>query len=747
VQVSCALSFKRLSTLLPAVNVYSRYYGVVKNGCVTVVKSTSSSQPELPEQFESRSSVISKDPRTSFNLLKDKWRICLGVGLGGGAIALGILWYRLETSIPDSIANVASYARPDTLTIKAADGTVLKEVGAVTHEKIALETLPDIVEQAFIASEDRRFYRHHGVDLRGIARAFVVNLKAGDAVEGGSTITQQLARMAFLDREKKIWRKLKEVRIASEIEHNLTKPKILETYLNLVYLGAGSYGVADAAWVYFGKSPQELTLAEAATLAGIVPAPSVYSPLRDRELAIQRRNLVIDRLAQQKFISPETAKTAKNSELVLNPKQPRRLQRQASYFTNYIETELPKYVSPEVLAAGGVVVETTLDTQWQKAAELTVSYGLDNYGKWQKFQQAALVAIDPRTGGIKAMVGGRDFGDNQYNRVTQAQRQPGSTFKTFVYTAAIASGVSPYQSYFDGEYSVDGYKPRNHQDRYRYTEVSLYDALAASINIVALRTMMDVGWNPTIELAHKMGIKSELKPTYSLALGAWEVNLLELTNAYATLADRGQHRENYGIARILDAQGQVIYRANFQPTQAIDRATADMMNWMLQSVVERGTGIPAQIGRSVAGKTGTSDESRDLWFIGYIPQVTAGVWLGNDDNKPTNGTSGVAAEMWRKFMLQIVSDLPVENFPERPPLTGRTATIKAEAIKPKSTYYRRKATSTYPSSVYRQPTQSSPATPTPHLPKTGKLNKIYIAPNHPINDPNRDWVKERLGRE
>jgi penicillin-binding protein 1A len=720
------------------------------------VKSTSSSQPELPEQIESPSQIRSQQsrilPRLS-NKYGNWLRLCLAFGLGGGTIALGGLWYRLETSLPDSIANVASYARPDTLTIKAVDGTVLKEVGAVTHDKITLETLPDIVEQAFIASEDRRFYKHRGIDLRGIARAFVVNLKAGDAVEGGSTITQQLARMAFLDREKKIWRKLKEVRIASEIEQNLTKPKILETYLNLVYLGAGSYGVADAAWVYFGKSPQELTVAEAATLAGIVPAPSVYSPLHHRELAIQRRNLVLDRLVQQGFMSQETAEIAKNSELVLNPKQPKRLQRQASYFTNYIETELPKYVSPEVLAAGGVVVETTLDPNWQKAAEFTVNYGLDNYGKWQKFQQAAIVAIDPRTGGIKAMVGGRDFGDNQYNRVTQAQRQPGSTFKPFVYTAAIASGVSPYKSYFDGEYSVDGYKPRNHHDRYRYAEVSLYDALAASINIVALRTMMDVGWNPAIELAHKMGIKSELKPTYSLALGAWEVNLLELTNAYATLADRGQYHENYGIARILDARGKVIYQANFQPTQAIDRATADMMSWMLQGVVNQGTGIPAQIGRPVAGKTGTSDESRDLWFIGYIPQITAGVWLGNDDNKPTNGTSGVAAEMWRKFMLQIIDDLPVENFPERPPLTGRTATIKAEAIKPKSSYYQRQATSTYyrrsysyPGSVYLQPTQSSQAAPTPHIPKTGKLNKIYIAPNHPINDPNRDWVKERLGR-
>lgn len=735
------------------------------------MKLTFNSQSELPNNSERGRQLLSKT--TTKNAKKNrfksannwKWlRISLTIGLGSTAIAIGWFWYKLESSLPASVDDVPSYARPNTLTIKAADSTVLKEIGPATHEKIELEKIPDLVYRAFIASEDKRFYQHRGVDYRGIARAAIANLQARSAVEGGSTITQQLARIAFLNQEKRLWRKLKEARIASAIEHSLSKAEILETYLNLVYLGSGAYGLADAAWVYFGKSPQDLNIAEAATLAGVVPAPSVYSPFTNPELAKQRRNLVLSRMAQSGFISTAEAERAKAAAMVTNRHHPKRLNRQASYFTNYIEKELPKYVAPEILEAGGVTVETTLNLKWQKAAETTVNYSLEQYGKWQKFKQAAIVALDPRTGAITAMVGGQDFGDNQYNRVTQAQRQPGSTFKTFVYTTAIASGFSPYKSYLDAEYFVDGYQPKNYRDRYRGVYVSIYDALVTSINTIALRTMIDVGWNPTIEIAQKMGIKSELKPTYSLALGAWEVNLLELTNAYGTLANKGIYREAHGISRIRDRQGEIVYEANFKPQTAIDEPTAAMMTWMLQGVVQAGTAIPAQIGRPAAGKTGTSDDSRDLWYIGYIPQATAGVWLGNDDNTPTNSTSGVAAEMWRKFMLEVVEEMPIEAFPPRPPLTGRATTIATEAIKPKRSYYNTQPqavpvyrTRYIPRQTYTQPAATpAPApkpepvatpTPQPPRPKITKPQKIYVPESHPINDPNRDWVKERLGRE
>ena len=730
-----------------------------------------SSHQQDSSSFKVDSSIRS-DRQRGRSRKSNRLVILLGILLGccGSAIALITLERRLEASIPESVADVSSYARPNTLTIKANDGSILKEIGEVSHEKIKLQATPDYLAQAFVASEDERFFQHNGIDPRGIARAVVVNIKAQDAKEGASTITQQLARMAYLTQEKKIWRKLKEMKIASKIEAHLSKNEILETYLNLVYLGAGSYGVADAAWVYFAKTPQELTLSETATLAGIVPAPSVYSPFRNLDLATQRRNLVLSRMVAAGYITEATATEARQQPIVTNRKQPKRLQRKSQYFTNYIEEELPQYVDPQILAEGGIVVETTLDPLWQTAAETTVSYGLKKYGKWQKFSEAALVALDPKTGAIQAMVGGKDFGDNQYNRVTQAQRQPGSTFKPFVYATAIAGGFSPYKSYLDSEFSVDGYKPKNYNKRYRERQVTLYDALKTSINTIALQTILDVGGKPVVEIAKKMGIASPMQPTYSLSLGSWEVNLLELTNAYGTFANKGQYIAGYGVTKVKNRQGEVIYQADVQSVEAIDSDTAAMMTWMMQGVVNSGTGIPAQIGRPSAGKTGTTDEARDLWYVGYIPQVAAGVWLGNDDNTPTNGTSGVAAEMWRKFMLQILKDIPVEAFPPRPKLTGRETTVVLEPFKPKRKHHvrQRRAPAHTRNNRYRRPSRGSAsrtATKNRSVPKTSgsappavnsspasSSNKPQpFIPKHnkkfnPAHNSDRDWVKERLGR-
>ncbi|MGK7872159.1 MAG: transglycosylase domain-containing protein [Xenococcaceae cyanobacterium] len=615
--------------------------------------------------------------------------LVVSMGIGSGAIALGWGWYKLESSLPDSVDDVLTYAREGTLTIQAADGTVLTEIGPVTHEKLKVRQVPEHLIQAFVASEDGRFQEHKGVDYQGIVRAIYSNLQAGEVVEGGSTITQQLGRIVFLNQERSLWRKLKEMRLAQKIEQKFDKEQILERYLNLVYLGSGAYGVADAAWVYFSKSVGELTLPEAATLAGIGPAPSVYSPFENEKGAKERRNLVIKRMQEEGFITASEAAAAIASPLVTKRSQPKRLQRQAPYFSDYIKKELPKYISPAVLKTGGVRVETTLNPKWQKAAEETVEKSVERYGRWQRFSQAALVAIDPRSGQIKAMVGGKDFDDNQYNRVTQAQRQPGSTFKTFVYSTAIAAGFSPNQSFLDAEYFIDGYQPRNYGNTYRRGYVSMRNALISSINVVAVKALMDVGWNPTIKIAKKMGIESELKPTYSLALGASEVNLLELTSAYATLANKGVHQKAYGISRILDREGNVIYEADFQPEQALDEESAAIVTWMLRGVVASGTGQGAQIGRPVAGKTGTSDKSRDLWFIGYIPQVVAGVWLGNDDNEPTWGASSTAAAVWRQFMIEVVKEMPVEAFPALPKqLSGREGIIEAEPVKPKRSYYK-----------------------------------------------------------
>ncbi|ACC83004.1 penicillin-binding protein, 1A family [Nostoc punctiforme PCC 73102] len=605
-----------------------------------------------------------------------------GLGIGGGIVASIYGISLIDRTLPDQ-AELNAVLREQTLTIKAADGTILQQQGEATREQLKLEQIPDNLKKAFIASEDRRFRQHNGFDPQGIVRAGLNNLRSQGVVEGGSTITQQLTRILFLKQEQTIWRKLKEVRLAQKMEHELTKDQILERYLNLVYLGGGAYGVADAAWVYFSKSPDQLTLAEMATIAGLAPAPSLYAPDKNPEAAIRRRNLVLQRMQEDGVITPEQRQAALQEPLTLKSSLPKRVQVESPYFTSYIQKELPKYVPAKVLASEGLVVETTLNPTWQKVAEEAVAKTLRNQGRWENFKQAAMVAIDPRSGEIKAMVGGKDFGKNQFNRVTQAQRQPGSTFKGFVYATAIASGKSPYDSYEDAPFVVDGYEPKNYSERFRGS-MNIRDALTRSINIIAVKVLIDVGFTPTIKLAHDMGIKSELKPTYSLALGSNEVNLLELTSAYGSFATQGLHTEPHGITRILNRQGKVIWSANFKSKRALDSDSAAIMTWMLRNVVEEGTGAAAQLGnRPVAGKTGTSDEARDLWFIGYIPQMVTGVWLGNDDNRPTYGSSGSAAYTWHEFMEKAAEGMPVEKFPKRPKLEGRKGTIKAQSIKPK----------------------------------------------------------------
>ncbi|MGB3299479.1 MAG: penicillin-binding protein 1A, partial [Phormidesmis sp.] len=547
---------------------------------------------------------------------------------------------------------------------------------------LSYDEIPEVVSEAFIAAEDRRFYEHHGVDYRSIARASVANLTSGGVVEGASTITQQLARLTFLNQDRSFQRKFKEAILASRLEKELGKEKVLERYLNLVYLGAGAYGVADAAWIYFGKKVDQLSVADIALIAGMAPAPAVYSPLVDPAAARQQRDKVISRMEANGVITTAQATEAYQEDVTLDPQEPKYLDSKFPYFTIYIKKQLEEILTPEEIEAGGLVVETSLNSKWQEAAEKAVKDIIEDYGQWQSFEQASLVAIDPKTGEIKAMVGGTDFDGSQFNRVTQAQRQPGSTFKPFVYATAIASGMSPYKPYTDARYVVDGYEPKNYGKGYSGT-VELKQALAKSINIVAVKLLIDVGFDPVIAMAHRMGIDSKLLGAYSLALGSSEVNLLELTSAYGTFADEGKHITAHGIDRITSAQGDVIYEFDEKPKQAMDSDTAAIMAWMLESVINGGTGGNAAIsGRQVAGKTGTSEDYRDLWFVGFTPQLVAGVWMGNDDSTPTRGASSTAALAWYKFVSQFIDDMPVEEFPDLPELGGRKGTIKAKPINP-----------------------------------------------------------------
>ncbi len=616
-----------------------------------------------------------------------RFQVVSAIVVVSGVVVGGLAYGRQQmiAALPDP-NGALTFARRGTLTIKSADGQVLQKLGPSTREDVPLSKLPDQVIKAFIAAEDRRFYKHDGVDYQSIARAVRANLTAQGVVEGGSTITQQLARIAFLDQDRTLQRKLREALMAQKLEHELGKDKILERYLNLVYLGSGAYGVADAAWIYFGKTPDKLTLSEAATIAGVPPAPSAYSPLENPDLAKERRGIVLQRMVREGFISQAEADQANASELKTNSQIPKYFNSQSPYFTTYIQKELSKFLSKEEIEAGGLTVETSLNLKWQDHASQMVVDFVNNEGYYQGFEQAAMAIIDPKTGQIKVMVGGADFKDSQFNRVTQAQRQPGSTFKTFVYTAGIAAGFSPYDVYNDVPLEVDGYKPKNYGGKHAGS-MNMIRALSSSVNIIALRVLLDAGFKPTINMARAMGIESKLEPTYSMALGAWEVNLLELTSAYGTLANKGEHVQPHGIVKVVDRTGKVLVDGSkeYKAKKAVDPGTASIMTWMLEQVVEAGTGGPAYLSdRQVAGKTGTSEKARDLWFVGYIPQLVAGVWLGNDDNYPTGGTSGTAASLWHEVMKEITADLDVEKFPNLPNLDTRKGSIKAEPINPNS---------------------------------------------------------------
>lgn len=621
------------------------------------------------------------------------WVTLLLAGGSGSVLALGI--WSIESELPD-VSDISRFVRNGTLTIKAADGSVLQQRGPATRDKLTYEQIPQKVVQAFVAAEDRRFYQHNGVDLQSIVRAMATNLLAGDLVEGGSTITQQLARVVYLNQERSFGRKLQEAFLAQKIERELSKQQVLERYLNLVYLGSGAYGVADAAWVYFSKSVDKLTLPEIATIAGLPPAPSDYSPLVNLDTAKQRRDVVLQRMREAGFITAGEEEASRALPLALKPSVPKKLYSDTPYFTAYVQQQLPRLLSKEALEVGGLTVETTLNPHWQKAAEKAIQNAVNEIGPYEGFKQASLVAVDPQTGEIRAMVGGTDFDRSQFNRATQAQRQPGSAFKSLLYTAAIATGMSPYTSYLDAPYTVDGYKPENYSRKYSGW-MTLREALTNSVNIVSVRLLIDTGFDPVIKLSNQMGIKSKLLPTYSLALGASEVNLLELANAYGTIAAQGKYTEAHGIRRIIDRNGEVLYQSDFRSKRVLDPGSAAIATWMMQSVVNSGTGRAAQIGRPVAGKTGTSEEARDLWFIGFIPQLVAGVWLGNDDNAPTWSYSSTAASVWHDFMTVASRGMAVKTFPELPNLETRKGSMKASPVRPNRAY-----TSEAPSSETRQ---------------------------------------------
>ena len=581
---------------------------------------------------------------------------------------VGIEWPKIKVRpLPESVQGpVIVYAHKDNTPVP------LRSPRNQAHiEQPRLSNFSSYLPKAVIASEDSRYHWHLGVDPIGVLRALVTNIRGGEIREGGSTLTQQLARSIYRDyvgTEDSAGRKIREAIVALKLETFYSKNFLLRTYLNRVYLGSDLYGFEDAAQFYFGKLAQDLTLSEAATLAGILPAPNAFNPVQDYQAAVEYRDRVLNRMAALGMISLEDARRARRSRIEISPKAKAALQStRAPYFYGYILDELEIVLGSQLAREGSFIVETGLDLDLQNLAENVVRDTISHSGSTQGFSQGALVTLDTTNGEVRALVGGADYQTSQFNRATQALRQPGSTFKVFTYATALEQGISPGRTY-----SCQGFNWRGQffqGCRSGSRSLDMYAGMARSENVVALRIAQDVGLNNIVETARRLGIQSDLNPVPGLVLGGSEVTPLEITGAFGAIANAGVWNRPHGIKRVLDSSDctqpndietcRVIY--DFSKTSDFNQAVlsanvAGMMTGLLQGVVQGGTGRAALLGWGEAGKTGTTNDNRDLWFIGYIPryQMVTGIWLGNDDNSPTSGSSGQAARLWGDYMGQVV---------------------------------------------------------------------------------------------
>ncbi|MEL6221498.1 MAG: transglycosylase domain-containing protein [Cyanobacteria bacterium J06627_8] len=556
--------------------------------------------------------------------------------------------------------------------VYARDGeTPLRQSSNSAHvEMRRLSEFSSYLPKAVVASEDSRYYWHLGVDPLGILRALITNIRGGEIREGGSTVSQQLARSLFREyvgTEDSASRKIREAIVALKLETFYSKDHLLLMYLNRVFLGNNHYGFEDAAQFYFGKSARDLTLSESATLVGMLPAPNSFNPIQDYETAVGLRNRVLNRMVMLGMVSQEEAQQARRSRIELNPEAVRELRGTlAPYFYAEVFRELEALLGQDLVREGNFIVETALNPALQRDAEEALTSAIATTGQSLGFSQGAIVTMDSQTGAVVALVGGKDYQQSQFNRATQAQRQPGSTFKVFAYAAALEQGISPVTSYscntmvWEGQ-QFDGCRAGN-------TPMNMYRGLARSENVVALRIAQEVGLSRVIEIARRMGITSPLVASPGLILGQNEVSPIELTGAFNVLANAGIRHTPHLITRVLDSSDcsdlsnrescRVIYAGKDPSSQGqavLSPQLADRMTVLLQGVID-GTGRNAFVGMGEAGKTGTTDDNVDLWFVGYIPriQLTTGVWLGNDDNSPTAGSSAQAAQIWGRYMSQVV---------------------------------------------------------------------------------------------
>jgi penicillin-binding protein 1A len=577
------------------------------------------------------------------------------LGLWAAIAIVGILVY-VGAHLPP-IQSLEIPKRPPTIQIVGLDGSVLATRGEMAGANVALKDLPPYLPKAFIAIEDRRFYSHYGVDPVGIARAAVTNLLHRGVSQGGSTLTQQLAKNLFLTQERTLQRKLQEVELALWLERKHSKNGILELYLNRVYFGSGAYGVEAAAQRYFGKSAKNVTLAEAAMLAGLVKSPSRLAPNRNPEGAEQRAQTVLAAMADAKFITDAQAQAS-----IGHPSY--NVKPVGAGTVNYVADWIGEVLDDLVGQIDqNIVVETTIDPKLQGVAEAAIIDELAAKSVKFNVSQGAMVAMTP-DGAVRAMVGGRNYAESQYNRAVTAKRQPGSAFKPFVYLTAIEAGLTPETIRQDAPLDVKGWKPENYSHEY-FGAVTLTQALAMSLNTVAVRLGLEVGPKNVVRTAHRLGISSKLDANASIALGTSEVSVVELVGAYAPFANGGQGVSPHVVTKVRTSEGKVLYAPPVdQPGQVIEPRHVAMMNTMMQETLISGTARKAEIpGWIAAGKTGTSQDFRDAWFIGYTANLVTGVWLGNDDNSPTKKATGggLPVEVWTRFMRAAHQGVPVAS--------------------------------------------------------------------------------------
>jgi len=562
------------------------------------------------------------------------WLLIAGVGL--------VAW--VGAHLPP-IQSLEVPKRPPSIEILGADGHVLAARGQGGTE-VPLKELPAYLPQAFVAIEDRRFYSHHGVDPFGVARAVLANILHRGVSQGGSTLTQQLAKNLFLTQERTFTRKLQELVLALWLERKFSKQQILDLYLNRIYFGAGAYGVEAAAQRYFGKSARQVSLPEAALLAGLVKSPSRLAPTRNPDGAERRSQIVLAAMADAKFITDQRAQIAMGEA-------PKIVKQTAGGSGNYVADWAMDVLNDLIgRVEHDIVVETTIDPVLQAAADRALAEELAQKGDKFGVSQGALVAMTPQ-GAVRALVGGRNYQESQFNRAVAAKRQPGSAFKPFVYLTALERGLTPDTIRDDRPLSVKGWRPENYRHEY-FGPVTLTRALALSLNTVAVRLTLEVGPASVVRTAHRLGIASKLEPNASIALGTSEVSVLELVGAYAPFANGGSAVTPHVIERVREPNGHVIYRSNVPDLgRVVEERHVGMMNTMMQETLASGTAHNAHLpGWQAAGKTGTSQDFRDAWFVGYTAHLVTGVWLGNDDDSPTKKSTGggLPVEVWSRFM-------------------------------------------------------------------------------------------------